>query len=345
MNKCLACAVVAFSLLSVPPANASSNSEAMPPGIPEAKNAFHYAESAYEADDIILARTNLQRAINCLVGQADNQFSAVSGGPCADQGHGAVQDVRDASIAQQLRLALAEMSLGLKKSRLTTVRAHALAAMDYMQPERQEKVSTIVANASPVPSARSGQPFAELNVGEVLSSQLKGAAVTGIGGGPIGTITDLLLDAQSQKVSLVGLAGDDRTIHALGWRQLGLSHAAAPRSGYVSTLSASDLGSAPRFVDEVHARPSYIDVDGNLIGRTVLVADGRAVGKATDLIIDVHSGRVSSILMTSAGAGPGASQFQIALRWADIANLFSQRDIVLTLDESQFASAPRFLSR
>ena len=329
MNINLACALVAFSLLGVASAKAGGNSKAAPSGILEAQSAFHYAEAAYETDDIIAARTNLQKAINCLAGQEDKRFSAASGDTCAGQGKGAIQDVKDASLGQQLRFALAEASLGLKRTELTNVRMHALSAMSYMQSVRADNASAAATGGSL--SLHSTHPLVGFNAGEALSSQLRGATVTGVGGGTIGTITDLVLDAQSHTVSLVGLDanGRDRAVHALYWKQLGLSRAGAPKSGFASRLSTTELDSAPRFVDEVRARPSYIDVDGNLLGRIVLAGDGRAIGKLTDLVIDLHSGRVDFMLASGNEADTGASKSQFALQWSDIADLVSQRDIVL----------------
>ena len=346
MNAYFACVAVALSLLGVPPAKADSNSEAAPPGILEAQTAFHYAQAAHETDDIVVARANLHKAIKCLVGVKDKQFPEVSGDPCAGRGNGAIQDVKDASIAQQLRLALGEMSLGLKRSELTTVRMHALAAMSYIQPAGMVNASAIATDAS-APSRQSAPSMVELGAGDALSLQLRGAVVTGVGGNAIGTITDLVLDTQSHTVSLVGLDanGRERTVRAFYWKQLGLSRTHFPGSRYAGRISATRLESAPRFIDEVRAQPSYIDVYGNLIGRTVLAGDGKAIGRLADLAIDLRSGRVDFVIVAGSDAGTRASQSQFVLRWADISNLVSQRDIVLKLDEVQVASAPRFLSR
>jgi sporulation protein YlmC with PRC-barrel domain len=347
VNIYFVCAVLAFSLLGGLSVKAGSNSKAAPPGISEAQSAFHYAEAAYQTDDIIVARTNLHKAINCLVGQKDKHFSAISGDPCVGQGKGAIQDVKDASLGQQLRLALAEASLGLERPEITNVRMHALSAMDHMQSVRTDDASTFANNALPSPSPPSPRPIAGLSADEALSSQLRGAMVSGVGGDTIGTITDLVLDAQSHTVSLVGLDADGRapTIRAVYWKRLGLSRAVAPKSGYASNLSEIELNGAPRFADEVRARPAYIDVDGNLVGRTILAGDGKVVGKLTDLVIDLRSGRVDFVLVSDNGADTSASQSQFALQWSDIADLVSQRDIVLKLDPIQFAAAPRFLSR
>ncbi len=347
MNGYLACAVIASSLLGGPSARAGGNSEAVPPGILESLNAFHYVQAAYETDDIIVAKTSLHKAINCLVGQEDERFSAASGNPCAGQGKGAIQDVKDASLGQQLQFALAEASLGLKRTELANVRMHALSAMNYMQSVRIDDAPTAATGSSAAPSPHSAHPVVRFNAGDILESQLRGATVTGVGGDAIGTITDFVLDAQSHAISLVGLDanGRDRTVRALHWKQLGLSRAVAPNAGYASGLSATRLDDAPRFVNEVRARPSYIDVYGNLIGRTVLAGDGKAVAKVTDLVIDLHSGRVDFVLVLANEAATGSSQSQFALQWSDIADLFSQRDIVLKLGEIQFASAPRFLSQ
>jgi sporulation protein YlmC with PRC-barrel domain len=345
VNGYLACAVIALSLLGGASVRAGNNAEAAPPGILEAQTAFHYAQAAYEADDIIVAKTSLQKAIDCLVGQGDKRFSAASGDPCDGQGKGAIQDVKDASLGQQLQFALAEASLGLKRTGLTNVRMHALSAMSYMQSARTDDAS--VAGSSSSPSSHFVHPVVGFNAGAALSSQMRGAAVTGSAGGAIGTITDFAVAAQSHAVSLVGLDanGRDGTIRAVYWKDLGLSRAVAPGVGYASGLSANRLDGAPRFAEAVLARPSYIDVYDNLIGRTVLVGDGKAVGKVSDLVIDLHSGHVDFILVSASQADTGRSQSQLALQWSDIADFFSQRDIVLKLSETQFASAPRFLPR
>ena len=347
MNAHLACAVITLSLLGISWAKAGTNSKAAPAGILEAQSAFHFAEAAYEADDILIARTDLQKAINCIAGPEDKHFSAMSGDPCAGQGKGAIQDVKDASLVQQLRLALAEASLGLERTEITNARMHALSAMDHMQSVRTDDATTFANNALPSPSPLSPRPVAGLSADEALSSQLRGAMVEGVGGDTIGTITDLVLDARSHSVSFVGLDanGHDRTVRAVYWKRLGLSRAVAPNSGYASNLSAIELKGAPRFTEEVHARPAYFDVDGNLVGRTVLAGDGRTIGKVTDLVIDLHSGRVDFVLVSGSRGDAGASRTQSALPWSDIADLVSQRDIVLKLDPIQFAAAPRFLSR
>ncbi len=344
VNGYLACALIALSLLGGASVRAGNNAEGAPPGILEAQTAFHYVRAAYEADDIIVAKTSLRKAINCLVGQEDKRFSAASGDPCAGQGKGAIQDVKDDSLGQQLQFALAEVSLGLNRIELTNVRMHALSAMSYMQAARTDNASATASSSSP--SSHFVHPAVGFNAGEAFSSQMRGAAVTGGAGGAIGTITDFVVDAQSHAVSLVGLdaTGRDGTVRAVYWNELGLSRAVAPSAGFASGLSANRLDGAPRFADAVLARPSYIDVYHNLIGRTVLAGDGKAVGKVTDLVIDLHSGRIDLVLVSANQVDTGGSPSQLALQWSDIADLFSQRDIVLKLSET-FASAPRFLSR
>lgn len=84
-------------------------------GAAEVESAFHYANLAYHADDVVFARSSLQKAIDCLVGPDGKQFRAVIANPCAGQGMGAIRDIDRALPDWELQRAVEEASLGLRK--------------------------------------------------------------------------------------------------------------------------------------------------------------------------------------------------------------------------------------
>ncbi|HLG86730.1 MAG TPA: YbhB/YbcL family Raf kinase inhibitor-like protein [Alphaproteobacteria bacterium] len=104
-----------------------------PPG-PEGASAVdaarHYASLAYESDDIRSARANLRATVGCLSPERPENEGARA---CPGVPDGAISAVRDPGIAQQLAYARSEGLRALKAPDLTSARADALAAMDYLQ--------------------------------------------------------------------------------------------------------------------------------------------------------------------------------------------------------------------
>jgi hypothetical protein len=107
-------------------------------GMVEAAMAFHYSELAHKAGDIDSARIDLQKAINCLVGRGDRKYRAAAGDRCKSKGNGAIHDIKDAPLREELQLAVGEVTFGIKSPLLRTLHTDALSAMDYMRSFRIE---------------------------------------------------------------------------------------------------------------------------------------------------------------------------------------------------------------
>ena len=249
------------------------------------------------------------------------------------------------SLRQTLELSLGESALGLKSADLTSMRMHALSALDYMRAVRADW-SFLSATGTITRSPKPHHAVVMLTRGEIRVSQLEGAKVRKRQAGEIGRITDMVVDTEPRVVCLVALKSmrSEGSTLAFRWSELKLSPAARPNSGFVSSLPADAAAAAPQFADEVHAQPSYVDVERNLIGRPVIAAGGATVGKVVDLVIDLRSGAVDYILV-SGNSVLGVTAAPLALRWTAIADLRIEHDIILTLDETQLAAAPVFLSR
>jgi sporulation protein YlmC with PRC-barrel domain len=304
-------------------------------GIAETRRAFHFAESAYTARNIISAKLYLQNAVNCLAGPHAEGFVAVAGEACAPSGNGAIGDVKDAASVQQLELAFSEARLGLKRTELINLHMHALSAMDYMRWVRTE-------NLAPMRGAQKVGGEIQVAGDEIRLSRLIGAIVERAGK-PVGTITDAVVDTESQTIRMVALQPDQLAggAVALSWSQLNLARSAATHSCCDISVSANALGVTPPFAEEVRAKPFYVDGERNLLGRTVVAADGTHAGEVKDMVIALDSGAIDYIVVT-----PNASSAKLlALPWSSIADLVSQRDVVLKLDDRQLALAPGLLSK
>jgi len=346
MNRHLVSAGAAVFLLAVPiPALAQPLSATPNAGLVEAATAFHYTEMAYVEDDIDLARMDLQEAINCLVGSEDKSFSAVAGNPCSGQGKGAIHDIKDAALRRPLQSALGEASYALTKSELNSIQMYALSAMDYMRTARNDW-GFLTANDMLTSSRGPRHTVVKLRVGEIMASQLKDAALRNSQGSNIGTITDMVLDTEAQAVRLVGLEpyGHDSDALAIRWSALNPLAPIKPNSGYATSLSAEALAAAPDFTSKVRAQPSYIDVERNLLGRPVVMADGENIGKVVDLVIERKSGKIDYALV-SGNSVLGLAESPLALRWTTIADAVTEHDIILTLDERQLVDVPVFIFR
>lgn len=309
-------------------------------GITEADTAFRYTHLAYDADDIVIARSNLQKAINCVVGPDDKSFRAAAGNPCAGQGMGAIRDIHRAFLVWLLRRAVGEASHGLKRVELPTVRMDALSAMDYLQSVRQ-------AWLAPALSARVGRAdkhshaVIKLRRDEIELSELRGAPATNSKGSIIGTLADMLIDRGRHVVRYVALRPKDgNSALAIRWSALKFV-STGPNAHPTFRITTDVLAVAPQFVSEVEAQPSYIDVEGNLVGRPVVTADGQTVGKLVGLVVERESGIVDYVLL-SPNSIIGVTRSPLALPWKAIANLMVEHDVVLTLDEQQLARAPIF---
>jgi hypothetical protein len=309
-------------------------------GASEMEIAFEAAEAAYKADNINSARSNLQRAINCLGGPKNKNFMAAAGNPCAKQGQGAIPDVEDASFKQQLGLALGEASDGLSLSDLNGAQSQAMAAMDYMRPLRDYEASNQGGNGVKAPATPA---MVKIESGDIRLSQLKGVAVTNREGGAAGAMVGWVIDTERRGIRLFGLkpVGQDKIL-AFSWSALSFTPAAD--SVGIPSLKKDAATALSPFAEEARSQPSYLDVEDNLIGRGVVRADGETVGKVDDLVIEPRTGIVQYVLVSanaaSGNSGKSSDSAPLALRWTTFADFASERDIVLKLDEKQLAAAP-----
>ncbi len=310
-------------------------------GLAEAGTAFHYGRMASVASGADGARTDLQEAINCLVGPRDRSYQATAGDPCKGRGKGALSDITDASVRQQLRFAVGEALRGLAQPDLTSVQMNARAALDYLTSAGIAD-SLDTAPSVPADGVKPSSAVVALGPGQVEASQLDGAAVKDRDGTIIGTIADLVIAAEPHAIRLVGLrtAGTDGGEVAIQWSDLDLTPEPA-KASYRSALTREAVAAAPPFADQLHA-PSSVDIEHDLIGRGVVAAAGRNIGSVANLVIELKTGTIDYVLVAGNQKPAARDTRPLAIRWNAIADLKAERSIVLTLDAAQLAAVPRF---
>lgn len=173
---------------------------------------------------------------------------------------------------------------------------------------------------------------------DASAAELLGTVLIGPGGQKLGTVTDLLVDGSQHRVAFIGLAlaGAGRSTVALPWTSLIPGERAGDyRTGDLLASVAADLP----FTQQAAVDPGFLDVRRDLLGRPVLAAAGQTVGRLIDFDVDLRSGAIGHLFITTTEMAEG-SPAPRAIAWSAIADLDNQRAIVLNLDLADLRHAP-----
>ncbi len=174
---------------------------------------------------------------------------------------------------------------------------------------------------------------------DASAADLLGTMLTGADGRDLGTVCDLLVDAGQRRVAFIGVraAASGDGVVAVPWTPL--ARAAAGKGDYVASQPGSISSDLP-FAQQAAADPAFLDVRRDLLGRPVLAAAGESIGRLVDFDVDLRSGAIGYLFITTtemAGRGSGRR----AIPWGAIADLDSERAIVLGLDAGDILTSPR----
>jgi len=177
-----------------------------------------------------------------------------------------------------------------------------------------------------------------LGADQAGASDLLGTVLTGKDGRQLGRVTDLLVDGAARRVAYIGLRlpGAGGRVVALPWTAL--APAPGPAGGYRIAGAAAAAEDLP-FAQQAAADPADLDVRRDLLGRPVLAAAGETVGRLIDFDVDLRSGGIGYLFITTTEMAAGGRRLR-AIPWDAIADLDAERAIVLSLDAESVLHAP-----
>jgi len=187
-------------------------------------------------------------------------------------------------------------------------------------------------------------PGVPLGADQASAADLLGTALTGEDGRPLGRVTDLLIDGAARRVAFIGLElpGAGKRVVALPWTAL--APAAALSGGYrAAGTGAAAVAEDLPFAQQAAADPADLDVQRDLLGRPVLAAAGETVGRLIDFDVDLRSGGIGYLFITTTEMADG-SRRRHAIAWNAIADLNDGRAIVLSLDAASVLHSPAYAS-
>jgi sporulation protein YlmC with PRC-barrel domain len=153
----------------------------------------------------------------------------------------------------------------------------------------------------------------------------------------IGTLDTALLDPAQKKVTAVRVDTGNKTV-VLAWSQLQPIH--QPHDQFRTSADAHAVAAAPQNPGD----NKLIDVEQDLIGRSVVDADGKTVGTVSDVVAQVNSGTLDYIVVHPSGPSLGSSNAPQAVPWAKLKPISSDKSqpIQVALNNQQVASLPVF---
>ena len=95
------------------------------------------------------------------------------------------------------------------------------------------------------------------------------------------------------------------------------------------------------FAQQAAADPAFLDVRRDLLGRPVLAAAGETVGRLVDFDVDLRSGTIGYLFITTTEMAESGGRLR-AIPWRAIADLADERPIVLSLSVREVLSAPLY---
>jgi sporulation protein YlmC with PRC-barrel domain len=154
----------------------------------------------------------------------------------------------------------------------------------------------------------------------------------------VGTLTTALLDPSRNEVTAVAVeTGADNKVAALPWSEIQPIH--QPNDQFQTAMTAQAIAAAPQ-------KPTgkEIDVVQAFIGRPVADADGKTIGKISDVVVQIKSGKLDYIVVDPPGLQLGTSNAPHAVPWAKLKPISSDKSqpVVLALNDRQLASLPVF---
>ncbi|HUN48305.1 MAG TPA: PRC-barrel domain-containing protein [Stellaceae bacterium] len=177
---------------------------------------------------------------------------------------------------------------------------------------------------------------------QASAADLLGRVLTGEDGRPLGRVSDLLIDGVARRVAFIGLElpGAGKRVVALPWTAL--APAAALSGGYRATgTGAAAVAEDLPFAQQAAADPADLDVQRDLLGRPVLAAAGERVGRLIDFDVDLRSGGIGDLFITTTEVADGGRRLR-AIPWDAIADLGAERAIVLRLDAASVLHSPDY---
>lgn len=180
-----------------------------------------------------------------------------------------------------------------------------------------------------------------LGADQAGASDLLGTVLTAPDGRQLGRVTDLLVDGAARRVAYIGLRlpGTGERVVAVPWTALVPAPALA--GGYrAAGAAAATVAEDLPFAQQAAADPADLDVRRDLLGRPVLAAAGETVGRLIDFDVDLRSGSIGYLFITTAEVADGGRRLR-AISWNAIADLDAERAIVLSLDAESVLHASR----
>lgn len=158
-----------------------------------------------------------------------------------------------------------------------------------------------------------------------MARQLVGVRIVAAGGAPIGEVSDLLCDTREDRIAALVVSRGGAEF-AIPWT--------SPAAAQPITVSPAALAQSTPVPDALNANPGLRAVQHDLVGRSLMSADGTPAGRIVGLQIDPQNGTVTDLLIAAA-TGETARE----LPWSAIADI-DLSPIVLDLNAQQVAALP-----
>ncbi len=198
--------------------------------------------------------------------------------------------------------------------------------------------------ATPIEDSTAMPAGQRLGADQVSAARLLGATLTGKNGRALGTVSDLLVDGGERRVAFIGLrpAASGESLVAMPWASL--SPGAAGTARYVAAAAAASAAEDLPFAQQAAADPAFLDVRRDLLGRPVLAAAGETVGRLVDFDVDLRSGTIGYLFITTTEMAESGDQLR-AIPWSAVADLADERPIVLTPERPRGAERTALFAR
>jgi sporulation protein YlmC with PRC-barrel domain len=150
----------------------------------------------------------------------------------------------------------------------------------------------------------------------------------------IGTLTTAWLDPGRKEIVAVSADANGKTVE-IPWSKVEPIH--QPNDQFQTAMTAQDLASMSQKPDG-----KAIDVQNNFIGRAVNDASGKSVGKISDVVAEVKSGKLDYVIVNPSGPQLGTTNGPHAVPWSKLKSVSGDKSqpITLTMNDQQVAALP-----
>jgi len=248
----------------------------------------------------------LGAALNAFADAPTLRVTQLFGKPVVDASGAPIGEVDDVVVdTSEGRVAFTVISVGVR-----------LVAIPLPSPELSIDAGRVVLamgrgrlDAMPTFDAAAAAPRLR-RAREILAADLKDRQ-----GADIGDVKDLVIGLVDGKIASVVVAFDPKWYDKEGWVALPRQSVRHEGRDFVANFNREDMRPASqaqaeqRRADEVRAAAASVDRDeraSQLIGRTLVDAQGRPVGEIADLAVDPRTGRIAHALVAAAGGGLAA---------------------------------------